>query len=101
MTTSRWYQSWRAKTISSFGLDPAHHLRRTAPTAASTDANEGTWFLEELGCELMWTSVTRVGTRGQDPTGAAENMRRLALIRPRGPRSVTLSSEDWGSLSRL
>ena len=30
MTASRWYQSWWAKTISSFGLDPAHHFLRGA-----------------------------------------------------------------------
>ena len=31
---------------------------------------------------LRKTASTRVGTRGQDPAGAVENMRRLGLIRP-------------------
>ena len=128
MTASRWYQSWWAKTISSFGLDPAHHFRRAAPTAASTDANDGTRLLEDPSCELMWTSVTRRHQR-IGPTGAG-------LIRPRdlvpshsrrradrcwpsaglrggqrrshrmfsGLRVVAChcgGTEDWGSLSRL
>ena len=34
--------------------------------------------------ELMWTPMSRVGTRGIRPlTGAVENVRRLGLIRPR------------------
>ena len=77
MTASRWYQSWWAwwaKTISSSGLDPAHHLRRAAPTAASTDANEDTRFLEEpslstwslLHFITRWSGNSKVGKRNVD-----------------------------------
>ena len=57
--------------------------------------------------ELMWTPMSRVGTRGiRPPAGAVENMRRLGLIRARdlvpsppsseGRPLLAVSGSSWG-----